>query len=288
MDFTGKPMKTAVYVSPEVTADDGRSRAGSRPPRLPSSPPRAGRRPRAGNRPMALTARSPPPSTARPCSATTWTPDARDADRIASFFSEDATYDDRGAGEVARGPAAIRADAARLHAALRPALRAGPLGPTARGFSAGEWRSRMTDSGAIDGLRRPAGFESAGVDVATLDAEGRITDLVSYYDGAEIMRDLAVLPARGSRAERARRGWRRCRRAYAAVSDPGKPARPGQPCNSWGLGDRGVDLAADPARLGDELGHDPDRGRGPARRDLVGGVGGFVLERVEVGDDLVV
>jgi hypothetical protein len=44
--------------------------------------------------------------------------------------------------------------------------------------------------------------ESAGVDVATLDADGRITHLVSYYDGAEIMRDLGVLPARGSRAER--------------------------------------------------------------------------------------
>ena len=40
------------------------------------------------------------------------------------------------------------------------------------------------------------------MDVATLDEEGRITHLVSYYDGAEIMRDLGVLPARGSRAER--------------------------------------------------------------------------------------
>ena len=129
---------------------------------------------------------------------------ARDADRIASFFSEDATYDDRGAGEVARGPAAIRAHAARLHAAFSDLRFELVRSAHGEGFSAGEWRSRMTHSGAIDGLP-PTGrvIESAGVDVATLDAEGRITHLVSYYDGAQIMRDLGVLPARGSRAERA-------------------------------------------------------------------------------------
>jgi hypothetical protein len=62
----------------------------------------------------------------------------------------------------------------------------------------------MTHTGELDGLA-PSGrvVESGGVDVATLDSEGRITHLVSYYDGAQIMRDLGVLPARGSRAERA-------------------------------------------------------------------------------------
>jgi hypothetical protein len=44
---------------------------------------------------------------------------------------------------------------------------------------------------------------SAGVDVATLDGEGRILHLVSYYDGAAIMRELGLLPGRGSRLERA-------------------------------------------------------------------------------------
>ena len=39
----------------------------------------------------------------------------RDADRIASFFTEDAVYDDRGAGEVARGREQIREHAARIH-----------------------------------------------------------------------------------------------------------------------------------------------------------------------------
>lgn len=62
----------------------------------------------------------------------------------------------------------------------------------------------MTHRGEIDGLAATGRVvESAGVDVATLDGEGRIVHLVSYYDGAEIMRDLGVLPPRGSRAERA-------------------------------------------------------------------------------------
>jgi hypothetical protein len=41
------------------------------------------------------------------------------------------------------------------------------------------------------------------VDVAALDDEGRITHLVSYYDGAAIMRQLGLLPGRGSRLEQA-------------------------------------------------------------------------------------
>jgi steroid delta-isomerase-like uncharacterized protein len=127
----------------------------------------------------------------------------RDAERIASFFAEGAVYDDRGAGAVARGPAEIRDHAARVHSAF-PDLHF-ELVRAAHGeeFTAGEWRSRMTHRGEIDGLpptRRVV--ESAGVDVATLDGDGKIAHLVSYYDGAEIMRDLGVLPARGSRAER--------------------------------------------------------------------------------------
>jgi hypothetical protein len=44
---------------------------------------------------------------------------------------------------------------------------------------------------------------SSGVDVATLDQSGLIVRLDSYYDGAEVMRELGLLPARGSRLERA-------------------------------------------------------------------------------------
>ena len=62
----------------------------------------------------------------------------------------------------------------------------------------------MTHTGEFSGLG-PTGrvVRSAGVDVATLDPDDRIVHLASYYDGATIMRDLGLLPARGSRPERA-------------------------------------------------------------------------------------
>jgi steroid delta-isomerase-like uncharacterized protein len=128
---------------------------------------------------------------------------ARDAERIASFFAPDAVYDDRGAAAVLNGPEEIRAHAARLHSAFPDLDFELVRAAHGDGFTAGEWRSRMTHRGEIDGLT-PTGrvVESAGVDVATLDGDGKIAHLVSYYDGAEIMRDLGVLPARGSRAER--------------------------------------------------------------------------------------
>jgi steroid delta-isomerase-like uncharacterized protein len=128
---------------------------------------------------------------------------ARDAERIASFFTDDAVYDDRGAGALVRGRDEIRVHAARVHRAF-PDL-SFELVRSAHGndFTAGEWRSRMTHLGEIDGLAATGKVvESGGVDVATLDPDGRISHLISYYDGAEILRDLGLLPGRDSRAER--------------------------------------------------------------------------------------
>lgn len=129
---------------------------------------------------------------------------ARDADAIAAFFTPDAVYDDRGAGVLARGTEEIRIHAGELHAAF-PDLRFELVRAAhGEGFTAGEWRSRMTHRGEIDGLKATGRVvRSAGVDVADVGENGRITGLVSYYDGAEIMRDLGLLPARGSRIERA-------------------------------------------------------------------------------------
>jgi steroid delta-isomerase-like uncharacterized protein len=127
----------------------------------------------------------------------------RDPDRIASFFALQAVYEDTGAGATLHGPDQIRDHAASVHTAF-PDL-SFELIRAAHGtdFTAGEWRSRMTHRGELDGLG-PTGrvVESAGVDVATLDADDRITHLASYYDGAAIMRGLGLLPARGSRTER--------------------------------------------------------------------------------------
>jgi steroid delta-isomerase-like uncharacterized protein len=126
------------------------------------------------------------------------------ADAVAAFFAPAATYDDRGAGAVAHGSDEIRAHVSSVQTAF-PDLHF-ELVRAAHGedFTAGEWRARMTHGGELEGLRATGRVvESEGVDVATLDDEGRILSLVSYYDGADIMRRLGLLPERGSRLERA-------------------------------------------------------------------------------------
>jgi steroid delta-isomerase-like uncharacterized protein len=128
---------------------------------------------------------------------------SHDPDAVAGFFGPDAVYDDRGAGAVANGATEIRAHVASVQAAF-PDLRF-ELVRAAHGddFTAGEWSAEMTHGGEFEGLRATRRrVETAGVDVATLDGEGRITHLVSYYDGAAIMRELGVLPGRRSRLER--------------------------------------------------------------------------------------
>jgi steroid delta-isomerase-like uncharacterized protein len=128
----------------------------------------------------------------------------RDAERIASFFAEDAVYEDHGAGATALGREGIRNHAARVHAGF-PDLRFDLVRAAHGGdFTAGEWRSVMTHLGDLEGLAATGrAVQSSGVDVATLDDAGLIARLDSYYDGAAIMRDLGLLPARGSRVERA-------------------------------------------------------------------------------------
>src|SRR4051812_50009489 len=118
----------------------------------------------------------------------------RDAERIASFFADDAVYDDRGAGDVARGREQIREHAARIHRGFPDLSFELVRAAHGDGFTAGEWRSRMTHGGDFSGLAATGRvLESGGVDVATLDDEGRIVHLVSYYDGAELMRSLGLL-----------------------------------------------------------------------------------------------
>jgi steroid delta-isomerase-like uncharacterized protein len=127
---------------------------------------------------------------------------AHDGDGVAAHFAFDASYEDAGAGVVAHGQEEIRAHVAAVCTAfpdLRFELVRAAHGPD---FTCGEWRSSMTHGGPFEGLRATGRrVESAGVDVATLDGEGRIVQLVSYYDGAAIMRALGLLPARGSRLE---------------------------------------------------------------------------------------
>jgi len=48
-----------------------------------------------------------------------------------------------------------------------------------------------------------AALAAQGSTSRRIDEKGQITHLVSYYDGAAIMRELGVVPPRGSRLERA-------------------------------------------------------------------------------------
>jgi steroid delta-isomerase-like uncharacterized protein len=126
-----------------------------------------------------------------------------DPSKIASFLAPGGVYEDTGAGVTVRGPDALREHAAAILSAF-PDLRFELVRvATGDGFVAAEWRARMTHRGNFSGLQ-PSGrrLHSAGVDVATLDREGKVTHLVSHYDGAAILRQLGILPARGSRAER--------------------------------------------------------------------------------------
>ena len=104
----------------------------------------------------------------------------RDAARIASFFTEDAVYEDRGAGVVLHGRAEIEAHTARVHAGFSDLEFELVRAAHGDDFTAGEWRSRMAHTGSFEGLAATAReVESAGVDVATLDGEGRIRHLAS-------------------------------------------------------------------------------------------------------------
>ena len=122
---------------------------------------------------------------------------------VAAFFADVATYDDTGTGRVLRNRAEIEAYVAEVMSAF-PDLRF-EIVRSAHGDEAtmSEWRAEMTHRGGLEGLA-PTGrrIRSAGVDVATLDGEGLVCHLVSYYDGAEIMRALGLLPRRHSRAEK--------------------------------------------------------------------------------------
>jgi steroid delta-isomerase-like uncharacterized protein len=124
-------------------------------------------------------------------------------DRVADFFALEGVYDDHGAGVVAHGRAEIRDHIASVMAAfpdLEFELVRAMHGDESIG---GEWAATMTHAGELDGLR-PTGrrIQSAGIDLAMIDEAGKVGHLVSYYDGAAIMRELGLLPQRGSRLER--------------------------------------------------------------------------------------
>lgn len=124
-------------------------------------------------------------------------------DRVAEFFAPQGVYDDHGAGVVARGQAEISDHIASVISAFPDLDFELVRAAHGDGFTAGEWSATMTHRGQLDGLRATGrAVHSAGVDLAMIDKAGKVGHLVSYYDGAAIMRELGLLPRRGSRLER--------------------------------------------------------------------------------------
>ena len=128
---------------------------------------------------------------------------SHDPPAVAAFFTPDAVYADHGAGQTAAGYEEILRHVESVLAAF-PDLRFEFLKSThGPDFTCGEWRADD------DPPRRPlrAGPDRPpprvqGVDIANLNEDGLVTRLTSYYDGAALMRQLGLLPDRGSRTER--------------------------------------------------------------------------------------
>ena len=126
-----------------------------------------------------------------------------DPEAVAAFFTDDAVYADHGAGTEAVGREEIHRHVETVLTAfpdLEFELLKSTHGPD---FTCGEWRATMTHLGDFDGLAATGRrLESSGVDVATINGDDRLTRVTSYYDGAALMRQLGLLPGRGSRTER--------------------------------------------------------------------------------------
>ena len=128
---------------------------------------------------------------------------SHDPAAVADFFTPDAVYADHGAGQEASGRDAILRHVEAVLNAF-PDLEFELVKSThGSDFTCAEWRARMTHLGDLFGLA-PTGrsVESSGVDVASLDENDGLIRVTSYYDGAAIMRQLGLLPGRGSRTER--------------------------------------------------------------------------------------
>jgi steroid delta-isomerase-like uncharacterized protein len=119
---------------------------------------------------------------------------ARDIERIVSFFTDDAVYEDVAMGVVNRGKDEIRGFLAELFGAI-PDFTVTPASAFSSGDWAGsEWTMTGTHTGDFPGL--PAtnkGFEVRGSSVLVL-RDGRISRVSDYWDQVVFLRQIGVLP----------------------------------------------------------------------------------------------
>lgn len=130
------------------------------------------------------------------------------AERLLSMMTEDALYEDSGWPQPMRGRSAIREFLNSTWKAvpdLRIEITEGPMVDPRKPMSAAYWRATATQTGAwippgLDATGRSLSFDGASL------IEFRDNNLCRacvVYDVADVMRQLGILSAQGSRGERA-------------------------------------------------------------------------------------
>jgi steroid delta-isomerase-like uncharacterized protein len=118
---------------------------------------------------------------------------SHDANKLASLFTDDVTYEDVAFAQISHGPAELRKFAADEFAAV-PDLHVELVNSSVMGdHGTIEWKFSGTDSGMFKTGKK---FEVRGVSVITVK-NGKIERNVDYYDVATLMRQVGALPAAG-------------------------------------------------------------------------------------------
>lgn len=129
-------------------------------------------------------------------------------ERLLSMMTEDALYEDSGWPQPMRGRAAIRQFLNSTWQAvpdLRIEITEGPMVDPRKPMATTYWRATATQTG----LWNPPGLDATGrslsFDGASLIEfrDNKVSRACVVYDVADVMRQLGIMPAPGSRGERA-------------------------------------------------------------------------------------
>ena len=123
---------------------------------------------------------------------------SHDGSRVAAFFAEDGTYENV-MGTAHKGQDAVKAYVEMNHQSSSD-FRMSLLNTVASDHQyAVEWEYSGTNDGEIPGFpasKRP--FRLQGVSIGELDAEGKIKRSRDYWNLAEYMTQVGLLPAPGA------------------------------------------------------------------------------------------
>jgi steroid delta-isomerase-like uncharacterized protein len=123
---------------------------------------------------------------------------SHDADRVAVFMAADATYEDLALGQLHEGVDAIKGFVDET-AAFSGDFHFNPVSVQAGGADyAMEWEMSGTNTGDIAGLpatNKP--YRIRGVSIGQLDAEGKIARNRDYWNLADYLMQVGILPPPG-------------------------------------------------------------------------------------------